>query len=54
VENDGTDLTASVSQTPAAGQAIYVLVRVIECNGTIGTWNDAGTTGRDPGLLICP
>ncbi|HEX5043734.1 MAG TPA: metallophosphoesterase [Candidatus Polarisedimenticolaceae bacterium] len=52
-ENDGTDLTANLLLNPAPGQALYVLVRAVECNGTIGTWNDAGTN-RDPGLVICP
>ena len=55
VENDGQDLLTDVAQTPAAGQAIYILARAVECNGTVGTWNDAGTTSRDAGLSgICP
>lgn len=54
VENDGTDLTASVSQTPTAGQAFYILVRAIECSGTTGTWNDGGTVNRDASLVPCP
>ena len=53
VENDGQDLLADVVQTPSSGQALYVLVRAIECNGALGTWNDAGSN-RDPGLTICP
>jgi PKD repeat protein len=54
-ENDGTDLAATVSLTPVTGQALYVLVRAVECNGTHGTWNDAGTVARDAGLSApCP
>ena len=55
VENDGIDLTASVPLTPTASQAIYVLVRAVECNGTVGTWNDVGTLARDAALSgFCP
>jgi len=55
VENDGQDLMTDVAQTPASGQALYVLVRAVECNGALGTWNDAGTAARDAGLgTACP
>ena len=55
VETDGIDLAADVATTPATGQAIYVLVRAVECGGALGTWNDAGTSGRDAGLSgLCP
>ena len=54
VENEGTDLQADLSMTPTPGQALYILVRATECNGALGTWNDAGTTTRDTLNALCP
>jgi hypothetical protein len=54
VENESIDLQADVSMTPTPGQAIYVLVRATECNGALGTWNDAGTSARDVLSALCP
>jgi hypothetical protein len=58
VQNDLTNPSANDATAPAPGGALYWLVRVAECGGLTGTWDDGDpsqTGSRDGGLAAaCP